>query len=70
MIYIPIARSLNMAKRIKKSNPTKKQIKRANNALFLGKTHMNNMVRPVIHALQPWSSPLPLDMNVPLLPYI
>lgn len=70
MIIIPIEKSLRMAQRIKGSNPTKKQIKRANDALFIGKKHLENMYRPAITALQPWSSPLPLDLNVPLLPYI
>ena len=59
-----------MAQRIKRSNPSKKQIKRARDASQIGLYHIDNMVRPVIIALQPWSSPLPFDMNVPLLPYV
>ena len=70
MIYLPLARSLNMAQRIRRSNPSDKQIKRANDALFLARTHLKNIYRPAIVALQPWSSPLPFDLNVPILPYI
>ena len=70
MIYIPLKRSLSTAQRIKRSNPSAKQIKRANDSLFIGRKHIEGLCRPAIEALQPWSSPLPLDMNVPLLPYI
>ena len=59
-----------MAQRIKNSNPTKKQIKRARDATQIGKYHLESMVRPAIIALQPWASPLPFDLNVPLLPYV
>ena len=70
MIYIPIARSLNTAQRLRKSNPSKRQIKRANDALFLGRAHLKSIYRPAIVALQPWASPLPFDMNIPIIPYI
>ena len=70
MIYIPLERSLATAQRISSSKPTKKQIKRARDASQLGLFHIENMVRPVIVALQPWSSPLPFDLNVPIVPYV
>lgn len=70
MINIPIARSLHLAQRLKGSNPTKKQIKRANDSLFVARKHMEGLFRPAIVALQPWSSPLPFDMNIPIIPYI
>jgi len=70
MIYIPLKRSLSTAKRIKDSNPTKKQIKRARDSSQVGLLHIENMVRPVIIALQPWESQLPLGIDIPLLPYV
>ena len=59
-----------MAQRIKRSNPSRKQIKRARDASQIGKLYVQSMVRPAIIALSPWSSPLPFDLNVPLLPYV
>jgi len=71
MIYIPIARSLNMAQNIRNSNPSQKTIKRANDSIWVAKnTIPNQWFKPAMIALSPWSSPLPFDMNIPIVPYI
>jgi len=70
MIIIPIEKSLGMAQRIKNSNPTKKQIKRARDASIVGTLHIKNMSKPVIVAIQPWNSVLPFGLDIPILPYV